>query len=165
MIIFIKIFLRYFNIFVNVKFYKFCEFSEPNYGSLQRAILIAIAEQQTNTNQVYKPDILGVVQAMETWPEQKHYPIIKIIRDYNDPMNSINITIQNFNTSKYYCIPISFTTQKYPNFDNTSAQIWLNKIPYYSFELSFKEDGWMIFNIQQTGKYLTINFSIFILYN
>lgn len=130
-----------------------------------------VANQETefehSTIRVFKPDLLGVIQAMEAWPEQKHYPVIKIIRDYDDPMNSINITIQNFNTSKHYCIPISYTTQEYVDFDDTSADIWLNKIPYYLFELRFKEDGWVIFNIQQTGKYLMIHyyFSMLILYN
>ncbi|XP_029177882.1 aminopeptidase N-like [Nylanderia fulva] len=86
---------------------------------------------------------------MKYWTLEEHCPLIKVVRNYGGPWIDVHVSIQNYDTLQIDCIPVTFTTQTYPNFNNFT-HYWLCK----SWDLiSLLEDGWIIFNIQQIGYY------------
>ncbi|XP_029163466.1 uncharacterized protein LOC114934925 [Nylanderia fulva] len=89
------------------------------------------------------------LQTMEYWASEEHCPLVKIIRYYDNPTAKIVISVPNFDILKTYCLPITFTTQTYRNFNNFSYISLITR--NFVLTLPFKEDGWIIFNIQQTG--------------
>lgn len=70
------------------------------------------------------------------------------------------MTIKPNNTdTKKSCwwIPLTMTTSATVDFTKTKAQSWLNcKNNSQTISLS-KDDGWVIFNLQMAGEFLTIN--------
>ncbi|KAL6420166.1 hypothetical protein ACFW04_014097 [Cataglyphis niger] len=94
------------------------------------------------------------------WSTQKGYPVLNIL--YHDSA-SINISIENLdgpNENRWF--PVSYTTETDSNFNNPAPLLWLPppnkplKHPYNHYSilsLPYREDGWIIFNIQQTGYY------------
>ncbi|XP_029176837.1 aminopeptidase N-like [Nylanderia fulva] len=92
-----------------------------------------------------------VLRTMEYWASEEHCPLVKIIRYYDNPTAKIVISVPNFDILKTYCLPITFTTQTYRNFNNFSYISLITR--NFVLTLPFKEDGWIIFNIQQTGYY------------
>ncbi|XP_029169213.1 endoplasmic reticulum aminopeptidase 2-like [Nylanderia fulva] len=92
---------------------------------------------------------------MEDWASQRRCPLIKVARNYSDPKNQTQVWVQYFNDKiEVSYIPLTFTTETSPNFNNFTTY-FLPVSRYYVF--SFKEDRWVIFNLQQVGKYRQIN--------
>ncbi|XP_029160339.1 aminopeptidase N-like [Nylanderia fulva] len=89
---------------------------------------------------------------MEEWASEKHCPLIKVERSYKDPMSQTTISIQYIDILEIRCIPITFTTETSSNFNNFT-HYFLHVSRDFELSLPFKEDGWMIFNIQQVGYY------------
>ncbi|XP_029173418.1 uncharacterized protein LOC114942268 [Nylanderia fulva] len=58
------------------------------------------------------------ISHMNNWDSEKHCPVIKVGRKYDDPKNRTFVWIENTDTLKIECIPITFTTQTSPDFDN-----------------------------------------------
>ncbi|XP_029157634.1 aminopeptidase N-like isoform X2 [Nylanderia fulva] len=79
-------------------------------------------------------------------------PIIKIIRNYEDAMSQANVSIQNIDTLHIDCVPLTFTTQTSPDFNNFTHHIVCTSRDL-KLSLASKETGWIIFNIQQIGYY------------
>lgn len=96
---------------------------------------------------------------MYYWSKQKGYPVLNIL--HRDSA-SINISIENLDgPNENRCFPVSYTTETDSNFNNPAPLLWLQppKKPlnhpynhYSIMSLPYREDGWIIFNIQQTGK-------------
>ncbi|XP_029173424.1 thyrotropin-releasing hormone-degrading ectoenzyme-like isoform X2 [Nylanderia fulva] len=103
--------------------------------------------------------IAGHISHMKNWDLEKHCPVIKVERNYDDPKNRTFVWIENIDTLKIECIPITFTTQTSPDFNNFTHHLlckrWEIKRLLVPLKLSlpYKEHGWMIFNIQQIGYY------------
>ncbi|XP_029162710.1 aminopeptidase N-like [Nylanderia fulva] len=78
-------------------------------------------------------------------------PTIKIIRNYKDAMSQANVSIQNIDTLFINCLLLTFTTQTSPDFNHfTYHEVCRSR----DLKLSAsKENGWIIFNIQQIGYY------------
>ncbi|XP_029155000.1 uncharacterized protein LOC114928071 [Nylanderia fulva] len=89
---------------------------------------------------------------MKYWSSEKHCPLIKVKRNYSDPMSQTTVSIQYIDILKIRHIPITFTTEASLNFNNFTHH-FLNVSEDLKLSLPFKEGGWMIFNIQQVGKY------------
>jgi len=104
-------------------------------------------------------------QLMNYWINYKYCPVVEVIRDYDNPISSIKMRIVNFDahTSSNYFLLVTYTTQTYRNFTYTS-NIFLNR--YFKTNFNFKENGWILFNLQQTGKYTTnlLHFTLFIVH-
>lgn len=93
------------------------------------------------------------INKMSRWIEFKHYPLLKVMK-YNS--SYANVSIKTFNKqSRRIGIPLSFTAEEYPNFNNTwpySPRKWL--IPYDKNDILLPIDydrNWIIINIQQAG--------------
>lgn len=112
---------------------------------------------ETRYARIYRRELLAkMIDTMDSWAKHKHYPIINIRRlhYYGYPISFIKISMQNYNTSNDYCIPLTFTTQEHCNFENTLPSISLTKsLSSQILELPMEKDSWILFNIQQTGKY------------
>ncbi|XP_029659003.1 aminopeptidase N-like isoform X2 [Formica exsecta] len=103
------------------------------------------------------------IEQMKTWINYKHYPVINVIREYDQSHFTFeDVTIQLVNITGSLSIPLTYTTQTQFDFDNTSPDIWV----FYEdsfFERSGKRyiqkiknlasNQWIIFNLQQTGYY------------
>jgi len=102
---------------------------------------------------------------MNTWIEQKGYPLITVTRDQHT--GNIKITQEHFQPYKImterknttsdtknmkWWVPINFATRTDPDFSSTLATHWL---PPEAEELVIDDidpQDWIIVNIQQTGK-------------
>ena len=103
---------------------------------------------------------------MDTWIEQKGYPLITVIRDqhtgkikitqeYFQPYkkigvhkNLISIDITNIK----WWVPINFATRTDPNFSSTLATHWLSPKVEELIIDGIDPQDWIIVNVQQTGK-------------
>ncbi|XP_071548247.1 aminopeptidase N-like isoform X2 [Panulirus ornatus] len=108
------------------------------------------------------PDDLTVKIIMDTWTLQMGYPVIKVVRSPDG--TSATVSQERFlmlrkenstDTHEYrWWVPLTYTTEDDPNFNNTQAQVWMKDseaqltIP----SLPSKEQ-WVIFNPQETGYY------------
>ncbi|XP_050459319.1 aminopeptidase N-like [Cataglyphis hispanica] len=111
-------------------------------------------------------DAIYSVEQLKSWLNHKYYPIIKVIRKYDESQFTIeNVTIEIINMPKNLSIPLTYTTQIQSNFYDTSPNIWLklyeesfdnqtNNIQIHIEEIkNLTSDQWIIFNLQQTGYY------------
>ncbi|XP_050463390.1 glutamyl aminopeptidase-like isoform X2 [Cataglyphis hispanica] len=87
-----------------------------------------------------------------------NYPILKIMRNYNE--KKMHITIENyydFDKNDQLWIPITFTTQSNLNFMNLASPLRDERLrlimSLLGGEDDIAEDGWVMFNIQQSGYY------------
>ncbi|XP_029659333.1 membrane alanyl aminopeptidase-like isoform X2 [Formica exsecta] len=105
------------------------------------------------------PGSYDIKEMMYPWSKQKGYPVLNILHHDAD---SVNISIENLDvTNENRWIPISYTTEKNSNFNNPAPLFCLNppKKPfnpynqYFILPIGYRENGWIIFNIQQTGYY------------
>ncbi|KAK9737306.1 Peptidase M1 N-terminal domain [Popillia japonica] len=107
--------------------------------------------------QPYAPDSLQVPlnESMESWTENAGYPVVTVSRT----SEGLSLTQERFllnssatSTTKWY-VPISYTTQENPDFDNTTITEWM--LPTESETLIPLVDsaGWVVVNLQETGYY------------
>ncbi|XP_070171456.1 aminopeptidase N-like [Polyergus mexicanus] len=110
-----------------------------------------------------KYNLVNGVEQLKTWVNQKHYPVINVIRKYDRSRFKIeDVTIEIVNITERLSIPLTYTTQIQLNFNNTSPDIWLlhkrsdvaqSSKRYIRKIKNLKSDQWIIFNLQQTGYY------------
>ncbi|XP_071559315.1 aminopeptidase Q-like [Temnothorax nylanderi] len=90
---------------------------------------------------------INITKVMDPWIEQKSFPVLSV------QLEDSYILITNDGDRM---IPLTNTTQKYLDFNDTSTIKWLNSGKNYNMlivpKLSLK-DTMIIFNIQQTGYY------------
>ncbi|KAL6439072.1 hypothetical protein ACFW04_003811 [Cataglyphis niger] len=101
-----------------------------------------------------------IKKMMYPWSKKKGYPVLNILKHHS---NSLNISIENLDeTNEDRWIPVSYTTETDSNFNDPAPHLWLQppKKPfnypythYFILPLKYREDGWIIFNIQQAGYY------------
>ncbi|XP_029168959.1 thyrotropin-releasing hormone-degrading ectoenzyme-like isoform X2 [Nylanderia fulva] len=103
------------------------------------------------------------IRIINNWQLETHCPIIKIIRNHTDDhslhfVSEVIVLIQNTDTLKIDCLPVTFTTEASPNFNNfTNHMLCVKK--NLKLSLTFNQPGWMIFNVQQVG-YYRVNYDI-----
>ncbi|XP_029156058.1 aminopeptidase N-like [Nylanderia fulva] len=96
------------------------------------------------------------IGSMDNWASEKHCPIVKVVRNYRNPISQTKVWIQYIDLLKNRCIPVTFTTQEFPDFNNFTHHLlcqFIRESRDFELLLPFKENGWMIFNIQQIGYY------------
>jgi len=133
----------------------FCNFSKPAdyFGEVIEDLFT-----KKSANNLYF--IWLITKSWKGILSQKYYPVLKITREYNSPLEWIQVSTHNLNKLANYDIPITYTTQTHRHFTSTLNNILLRH--FLKFGLRLKENGWILFNIQQTGKYVT-NLSHFML--
>jgi len=104
----------------------------------------------------------NVKKLIHSWTMQRHYPVLEVIRNYSTNVATISLHFQDeLDKEQYYTnvlfLPLTYSIGSNPDFDITSSLIWAT--PYildtlYEKKFYFpNEDKWIIFNVQQTGKY------------
>lgn len=110
---------------------------------------------QKNENEI------NLIEKMDGWTKDNSYPILKATHNF---VNSVEITLENFDSiNGDLWIPITHTIQTNPDFSKTS----LHDVQWVTFSKdllkisrisgNFKENDWFIINLQQVGKYKSIN--------
>lgn len=107
------------------------------------------------------PTSEGIKKILYSWIKQKGY-VFNAFRDYKYKDNKIefstyiNISVDHFDIlDENIWIPMSYVTQTYPNFNRTAIHWFLppkKSQKYNAHVLLYKEDGWIMYNIQQIGK-------------
>ncbi|XP_036150483.1 LOW QUALITY PROTEIN: thyrotropin-releasing hormone-degrading ectoenzyme-like [Monomorium pharaonis] len=108
-----------------------------------------------------------IQEVMDTWIEQKGYPLVTVTRDqhnekikitqeYFQPYEKIR-TLKNINnvntTNVKWWIPINFATRTNPDFSSTLTTHWLSPETEELIIDDIDPQDWIIVNIQQTGFY------------
>lgn len=105
-------------------------------------------------NKSTESEKFNIRNMMDPWTKQNSYPILLVVRYSNSAQLGImNILPQN--ASDNWRIPVTYTTQTHLNFNNTLPNLWLKSGNLFRghFFNSSAEGDWIIFNLQQTGKY------------
>ncbi|KAL6427822.1 hypothetical protein ACFW04_008335 [Cataglyphis niger] len=129
-----------------------------DYKNLAKSMNESMDDTYPSIINVYKSELLNMINIINPWTKQKHYPTIIVKRDYDDPYTKI-VLIENYNPSYHYCIPLTYTTQTDLDFNDTLPRYWLNKTEPHLIDIKFKENGWVIFNLQQIG-YYRVNYDL-----
>ena len=99
---------------------------------------------QIKSSSKYLPNLRNI---MSKWTTTSQYPVVNVIRE----SRSGNIIIsQGKNT---WWIPITYTTQTELNFNDTVPRHWLTPNVQQIIISNITQFDWIIFNLQQTGKY------------
>ncbi|XP_031787739.1 uncharacterized protein LOC107982070 [Nasonia vitripennis] len=102
----------------------------------------------------------NVKEIMDTWVNQKGYPVVKVTRNY-DKDGTVKIQQERFvnyildkgeQVNQTWHVPINYATEKKSDFDKTTADLWLTKAEE-TVKIDAKPDQWLIVNKQQTGFY------------
>lgn len=97
---------------------------------------------------------------MNTWANQRGYPIITVTRDYDtgiaeisqDRFLSYDGKPHTIHSDRWW-VPINYVTGDNPNFTDTKATEWLEPNKHLIKNGSFKSDQWLIVNKQLTGSF------------
>lgn len=100
----------------------------------------------TLNGNVNQPDIRSV---MRTWIQQRNYPTVTVKRHKN---NNKIVVSHNFKKIRQYWIPITYTSRKISDFQNTMPSSWLTPSVSRIILDPIDKNDWIIVNIQQAGK-------------
>ncbi|KAG5321807.1 AMPN Aminopeptidase, partial [Acromyrmex heyeri] len=97
-----------------------------------------------------------IKEVMDTWTNQNSYPVVNVMKNYTTGEITISQKcVCGQKTNNKWWIPITFATQSNPNFSSTVPRYWLQ--PNQNITFKIDPNDWIIVNIQQTGKYGSIN--------
>lgn len=105
-------------------------------------------------------DAYKLKEVMDTWLKQRHYPVVRVIRNYDT--NETILTQEHFRPknekqhdidSDKWWIPVTFATQTNPDFSNTLPTHWLRPQDKNITIDGIDPNDWVIVNVQQMGKY------------
>ncbi|CRK91767.1 CLUMA_CG005399, isoform A [Clunio marinus] len=119
---------------------------EDLYVGLQRAF-----------DEDFPNDSLDVAAMMRPWFEIRGYPIL--IVSHSD--QGVLLTQEGFLTfhRELFNIPINYATASNPNFDDTTADLWMTtrnvELSRENASKTWNQDDWVIFNLRDTGYYIT----------
>nr|XP_045584294.1 uncharacterized protein LOC123746672 [Procambarus clarkii] len=109
------------------------------------------------------PPDTTVKMIMDTWTLQMGYPVINVQRSADGTVATITqerfLLVKSANSSDTHdykwWVPLTFTTQDDPNFNNSQAMVWWMKDSEPEITISSLpgKDQWVIFNLQETGYY------------
>ncbi|XP_025986451.2 aminopeptidase N [Solenopsis invicta] len=120
------------------------------------------------TNQAHKDKVLDpnvtVKEIMDTWTLQTGFPVVTVLRNYDD--NSFTLTQERFllnnndtnitsdKSKELWWIPITYTSEKELNFNDTQPREWMKAERSIMFnDLDVTPSQWVLFNVQETGYY------------
>ncbi|XP_072752506.1 aminopeptidase N-like [Anoplolepis gracilipes] len=94
------------------------------------------------------------------WMKSINYPVLKITRDFSNKANVYNVIIENYEIFKTYplWVPVTYASQNNPNFGKLRVPLYDERLIILSSsqptcQVSVKDNGWIIFNLQQSGYY------------
>jgi aminopeptidase N len=99
---------------------------------------------------------IQVAKIMSNWTTQPGYPLVSVtINKDVVRVTQERFLLRNFFQDKppantIWSVPLSWTTQKDPNFNNTNAKHWLSTKEDV-INLKVDSESWLIFNIQSSG--------------
>ncbi|XP_049870026.1 membrane alanyl aminopeptidase-like [Pectinophora gossypiella] len=117
----------------------------------------ALEEGVTSDNSLDAYPGVTFTVVMSSWITQAGHPVLTVSVDYETETVILTQTRFYINASKsdeLYKIPITYTTDASPNFNNTKPSFVMEN-QTYSFKIANlnKDGSWVIFNIQETGLY------------
>lgn len=137
----------------NIQFYKSSKLNTATSGDFWSNMEIALKKKSPHYG-------YNLQELINLWTDKTDYPVLQVIRNYYNASNVL-IWVNNANTqhNQRRQIPLTITTQTEHNFTLPFRDHgkWLITTWYpknYEFFLPYEEDGWIIVNLQQTGKYL-----------
>ncbi|XP_071630397.1 aminopeptidase N-like [Temnothorax longispinosus] len=93
----------------------------------------------------------GIKKVMDTWIVQNRYPVLNVTMNYKT--GEVAITQKCFRATEDFnnkwWIPISYTDESFPDFNNTMPNNWLK--PDETLRVQINTSGWIIVNLQQTA--------------
>ncbi|XP_072753456.1 aminopeptidase Ey-like isoform X1 [Anoplolepis gracilipes] len=105
-----------------------------------------------------RKDTFSLRRIFDGFTNSTNYPVLNVARDYFE--NSVNITIKNYDILKYndFLLPVTYTTQNDLNFENLKFPFEDDRFILISStkpikQIFVKDDGWVMFNLQQAGYY------------
>ncbi|XP_032664629.1 aminopeptidase N-like isoform X2 [Odontomachus brunneus] len=105
------------------------------------------------------PDDWDLEKVMDNWLSTSNYPVLDV--KHYSIFQRIVITQQNLymqESENFWWLPITYTTESNLNFDETSPNFWLKPSDKHK-HISNIPNGWVIFNLQQTG-YYRVNYNM-----
>ncbi|XP_025986454.1 glutamyl aminopeptidase [Solenopsis invicta] len=127
------------------------QFSSASSDDLWSALQTALDKSDVPHNNYRLKDV------MDTWLKQRHYPLVRVTRNYNT--SEIIITQEHFNPknrsndSDKWWVPLTVATQTNPDFSNTLPTHWLSPQDENISIDGIDPNDWIIVNIQQMGFY------------
>nr|CAD7455286.1 unnamed protein product [Timema tahoe] len=131
-----------------------------SYQSTEPDILYSHLQAQ-HSETVGSDESVDVKQIMDSWGNQKGYPVISVTRDYH--AGTANVTQKRFllmptsDTSDdgyNWWVPLSYTSRSEADFTMTSPAVWITPSDSQLQLTGIGGSGdWVIFNIQETGYY------------
>lgn len=100
---------------------------------------------------------LDIGAMMHPWFELSGFPVVTVSRN----VDGLHLTQERFRqrSNELFNIPISYATASHPNFENTTADLWLTTssidVPLAGASKPWTADDWVIFNLRDTGYYVT----------
>jgi len=94
----------------------------------------------------------NIKNTIDSWIMQRCPSVLEVTRNYTTDIVTISVQFYNELDKKQYYIPVTYTTESNPDFTITWTDIWLT--PWHSkIEFFLEKNQWIIFNLQQAGKY------------
>ncbi|XP_057331893.1 aminopeptidase N-like [Microplitis mediator] len=102
-----------------------------------------------------KPKVnIKIKDVMEPWVEQKGYPVVKVVRNYETGTATFT---QNSNLasepSNKWCVPINYVTNSEPSCSCMTPSHWLKPIDQELIIEDINKDDWLLVNRRQSGYY------------
>lgn len=130
------------------------------YQSAEQNDLWAALTEQAHKDKALDPGVT-VKQIMDTWTLQTGFPLVTVARNYNN--GSVTLTQERFmlrnpiitsQKQPLWWIPITYTTEKQLNFNNTQPSKWMKAERSITFnDVDASSSQWILFNLQETGYY------------
>ncbi|KAK7584256.1 hypothetical protein V9T40_005219 [Parthenolecanium corni] len=136
-------------------------FQKYQFGSATSDDLYAALNEVASTRKVL-PENLTLKQIMDSWTVQPGYPYVDVKIDYAKKSATLSQkrylsmdSSGNEASNLCYNIPISYTTSKNPNFEDSKPKYWLTCEGNLIIPADIDESQWLLLNIQIAGFYLT----------
>ncbi|XP_015517541.2 uncharacterized protein LOC107222622 [Neodiprion lecontei] len=121
----------------------------------------ALKEANDNLDDSILIGHVDIKTVMDTWTNQKGYPLITVTRNYTTETQTISQErfllkgrgSSNDTTEYRWWIPLNVASQSSPSFNNTRATAWIRAQDESVFMSSGQTSDWVICNLQQTGFY------------
>lgn len=100
---------------------------------------------------------IDIAEMMSPWLDFTGFPVVTVSRSEN----GLSLTQEGFSNrhNELFNIPINYATASQPDFNDTRADFWLTsselEITIENATKIWTEDDWVIFNLRDTGYYLT----------
>lgn len=95
---------------------------------------------------------------VDCWIKQPGYPIVNVTRNYQTGFVKIT-RINPINKSNCaWSIPLNYVLESKPNFSLNNSMFWLHDNEMTSYPAGLSSNEWIILNIQQLGRYKSIEF-------